>query len=225
MKIEWGWLGATWTTTMSWSALRAGRSTPSSVLGKRLRSMPITGVMPDPAVTMRNLPPSGGSTNSPAACSRWTRVPGSRLVDEVVADQAVGDGLDGDRDAAVAARAVGERVGAPLAYAVDVDADAEVLAGHVAGPVGTGADHDGRGVGGLGVHRLDASAQVGAGAQRREEVHEVGRQVGRGGGLGDADEVVAQSTAPGAAACGRLESRGHGIQSPRCGRDLPALRT
>ena len=140
---------------------------------------------------------------------------GSRLVDEVVADEAVGDGLDGDRDAAVAARAVGERVGAPLAYAVDVDADAEVLAGHVAGPVGAGADHDGRGVGGLGVDRLDASAQVGAGAQRREEVHEVGRQVGRGGGLGDADEVVAQSTAPGAAACGRLESRGHDIQSPR----------
>jgi hypothetical protein len=57
-------------------------------------------------------------------------------VDEVVAHQAVGDGLDGDGDAAVAARAVGERVGPPLAYAVDVDADAEVLAGDVAGPVG-----------------------------------------------------------------------------------------
>ena len=40
-----------------------------------------------------------GSTNSPAACSRWTSVPGRRLVDEVVADQAVGHGLDGDRDA------------------------------------------------------------------------------------------------------------------------------
>ena len=76
MKIEWGWLGATCTTTMSCSALRAGRSTPSSVLGKRLRSIPMTGVMPEPAVTMRNLPPSGGSTNSPAACSRWTSVPG-----------------------------------------------------------------------------------------------------------------------------------------------------
>ena len=51
----------------------------------------------------------------------------------------------------------------------------------------------------------------------REEVHEVGRQVGRGGRLGDADEVVAQSTALGRCRGGRLESRGHGIQSPRCG--------
>ena len=76
MKIESGWLGATCTTTMSYAALRAGRRTPSSVDGNRLRSMPITGVMPEPAVTKRNLPPSGGSTNSPAACSRWTSVPG-----------------------------------------------------------------------------------------------------------------------------------------------------
>ena len=76
MKIESGWLGATWTTTMSWSALRGRRSTPSSVLGNRLRSIPMTGVMPEPAVTMRNLPPAGGRTNSPAACSRWTSVPG-----------------------------------------------------------------------------------------------------------------------------------------------------
>ena len=36
----------------------------------------MTGVMPEPAVTIRNLPPAGGSTNSPAACSRCTRVPG-----------------------------------------------------------------------------------------------------------------------------------------------------
>ena len=217
MKIESGWLGATWTTTMSWTALRARRSTPSSVLGKRLRSIPMTGVMPEPAVTMRNLPPAGGRTNSPAACSRWTSVPGRAAVDEVVADQAVGDGLDGDRDAAVAARAVGERVRAPLAYAVDVDADAEVLAGHVAGPVGAGADHDGRGVGGLGVHGLDAAAEVGARAERGEEVHEVGREVRRGGGLGDADQLVAQSPAPAGAARGRLESRGHRYNSARIG--------
>ena len=61
---------------MSNASLRGSRTTPESVTGKRLRSIPITGVMPEPAVTNRSLPPSGGSTNSPAACSRWTRVPG-----------------------------------------------------------------------------------------------------------------------------------------------------
>ncbi len=76
MKIECGSLGATCTTVMSKSALRARRTAPESATGNRLRSIPMTGVMPDPAVTNRNLPPSGGSTNSPAACSRWTRVPG-----------------------------------------------------------------------------------------------------------------------------------------------------
>ena len=61
-------------------------------------------------------------------------MPGAGVADEVVADLAVRDRLDGDRDAAVGARAVGQRVGAPQADAVDVDADADVLAGHVAAP-------------------------------------------------------------------------------------------
>ena len=65
---------------MSYGALRARRTTPLSVEGKRLRSIPITGVMPEPAVTnsSRTFSPRGavGSTNSPAACSRWTSVPG-----------------------------------------------------------------------------------------------------------------------------------------------------
>ena len=61
---------------MSYAALRGSRSTPSSVTGKRLRSIPMTGVMPDPAVTKSSLPPLVGNTNSPAACSRWIRVPG-----------------------------------------------------------------------------------------------------------------------------------------------------
>ena len=78
---------------------------------------------------------AAASTNSPAACSSWTIWPAPGAVHEVVADHAVGDRLDGDADAAVGARAVGQGVGAPLADAVDVDADPDVLAGHVAGPV------------------------------------------------------------------------------------------
>ncbi len=65
---------------MSYDDERAGRSTPLSVDGNRLRSIPITGVMPQPAVTNRSLvrlaDEGGGSTNSPAACSRWISVPG-----------------------------------------------------------------------------------------------------------------------------------------------------
>ena len=49
--MESGSLGATCTTVMSYGALRAGGRTPLSVDGKRLRSIPITGVMPEPAVT------------------------------------------------------------------------------------------------------------------------------------------------------------------------------
>ena len=60
MKIECGSLGATCTTVMSKASLRGSRTTPESATGNRLRSIPMTGVMPDPAVTKRNLPPSGG---------------------------------------------------------------------------------------------------------------------------------------------------------------------
>ncbi len=142
--------------------------------GNRLRSIPITGVMPEPAVTKSSLPGRSASTNSPVACSRWTRVPGRKLVHEVVADQPVGDGLDGDRDQPVGARAVGEGVGAPLADAVDVDADPDVLAGHVAGPVVARADQEGGGVLGLrarprrsgrGGRRRGAAARRGRGSR------------------------------------------------------------
>ena len=122
---------------------------------------------------------------------------GLAVVHEVVADQAVGDGLDGDRDQPVGARAVGQGVGAPLADAVDVDADAEVLAGHVAGPVGAGLDQQRRGVGGLGVDRDDPAAQLGALAQRREEVEEVGRDEGAAGGLGHAAQLGSAGRATG----------------------------
>ena len=130
-------------------------------------------------------------------------MPGRGVADEVVADLAVRHRLDGDRDAAVGARAVGQRVGAPLADAVDVDADADVLAGHVAGPVGAGADHHGGGVGGLGVDRHDPAAQVGAGAQRVEEVEVVGGQQRGGRALGELQAAGAQQ----GAAAGRVGTR------------------
>ena len=142
---------------------------------------------------------------------------GAGLVDEVVAHRAVGHGLDGDGDAAVTARAVGEGVGAPLADTVDVDPDAEVLARHVAGPVGARPDHDRGGVGGLGMDLLDAATQVGAGAQGGEEVEVVGRQERRRGGLGGAHGAVAQA----AATHGRLQGRGHHHQCPANGAQVP----
>ena len=152
--------------------------------------MPMTGVMPEPAVTKSSLSWSLWQHELAGGLLEVDERAGAGLVDEVVADQAVGHGLDRDRDPAVGAGAVGQRVGAPLADAVDVDADAEVLAGHVAGPVGAGTDDDGGGVGGLGVDLLDPAAQVGAGAQRGEEVEVVGGQQRRGRGLGQADGAV-----------------------------------
>ena len=75
-----------------------------------------------------------------------------------------------------ARRAGGQRVGAPQADAVDVDADPDVLARARGRPSPRpGRMHDRGGVAGLGVDRHDAAAQVGAGAQRVEEVEVVGR--------------------------------------------------
>ena len=69
--------------------------------------------------------------------------------------------------------------------------------GHVAGPVGAGLDQQGRGVGGLGVDRDDAAAELGALAQRGEEVEEVGGHEGAAGGLGHAAQLGAQERARG----------------------------
>src|SRR3712207_7577491 len=52
-----------------------------------------------------------------------------------------------------------QRVGPPHADAVDVDADAHPLAGHVALPVGARADDQRGGVPGLLLHGDDAAAQ------------------------------------------------------------------
>ena len=106
-------------------------------------------------------------------------------VHEVVADLPVRDGLHGDGEAAVGpAEHRGDRVGAPLADAVDVDADADVLPGGVRQPVAAGADDDARRVPGLAVHGLDPAAQGGAGAERVEQVEVVDGQQRGGHQLG-----------------------------------------
>ena len=100
--------------------------------------MPMTGVIPEPAVTSSSFcrrPATGGaSTKSPSAWASWTSWPARASRTRVLRDGAVGDRLDGDRDVAVAARAVGQRVGAPQSHAVDVDADPDVLPGDVGRP-------------------------------------------------------------------------------------------
>ena len=157
-----------------------------------LRSIPMTGVMPLPAVRKSTLAGAGlGRVKSPVAWSSMTRVPGAGLAHQVVGDLAVGDrlGRDGDaprRDAGRggAVGAVGQAVGAPVAHAVDVDADPDVLAGHVAQPAATGPDDDRHGIRGLAAHLDDAAAQVGAGAQRVDQVEVVARHERGGQGLG-----------------------------------------
>ena len=72
-----------------------------------------------------------------------------------------------------------------MPHAVDVDADADVLAGEVAGPVAPGADDDGRRISGLGADLDDAAAQIGASAQRVEEVKVVVGDQRRGQRFGD----------------------------------------
>src|SRR6202022_3857655 len=90
---------------------------------------------------------------------------------EVVGHLAVGDGLDGDRDAAVGPVGVGgQRVGAPLTHAVDIDTDADVLAGRMGAPAAARLDHQAHCVAGFGVNRHDPAAQLGAGAQRVDDV-------------------------------------------------------
>ncbi len=158
-----------------------------------LRSMPMTGVMPLPAVRKSTFAGAGlGRVKSPVAWSSMTRVPGAVARTRWLRDLAVGDRLGGDRDAprrdagrGRAVGAVGEAVGAPVAHAVDVDADADVLPGHVAEPAAARADDDRHGIRGLGAHLDDAAAQVGAGAQRVDQVEVVARHERGGQRLGD----------------------------------------
>ena len=85
---------------------------------------------------------------------------------------------------------VGEGVGAPLADAVDVDADPDVLAGDVPAPALAGADRRRHGVVAFRGDRDDAAAQVGARAQRVEEIEIVGRHERAGQGAGESAQSV-----------------------------------
>ena len=158
----------------------------------------MTGVMPEPAVTKSSFVPARRQHELAGRLLQVHEGARRRAPDQVGAHLAVRDRLDGDRDVAVGAGAVGQGVGPPLAYAVDVDADPDVLARDVAGPVGSGADHDGGGVGRLGLDLDDAPAQVGAAAQRVEEVEVVRGQQRRRGALGQPGRLAQQR--PGATA-------------------------
>ena len=118
---------------------------------------------------------------------------GLDLVDEMVAHEAAGDRFDRDRDAAVGAvDERGQRVGAPVADPVDLDADADVLAWGVASPASTRVDDEGRRVGSLKANALDATGEIRAGAERADEVEGAWRQQGLGQSVGDSPRSVTQ---------------------------------
>ena len=86
---------------------------------------------------------------------------GLELAVDVGRDLALLDELRRDREEAIGAAGVGgDRVGAPVADAVDVETDAQVLAGLVAGPGVAGADQDRRRAAVLRDQLLDAAAQL-----------------------------------------------------------------
>ena len=129
--------GAECTTTTSSSSCRA------------LRSMPMTGVMPLPAVTNSTFAGRGGRQGEVAGRLvqvheharrralriRWLLTAPSRTALTVTDEPAPGG--------------AGHRVRAPQPYAVDVDADPHVLAGLVRPPAATGPQHQGDAVAGL----------------------------------------------------------------------------
>ena len=80
----------------------------------------------------------------------------------------------------------GQRVRAPVADAVDVDADPHVLARAVAGPAVAGLDQDRRRLGGLVLDSLDPPAQLARGPQRVDQLQIV---VGSSGELSDASAL------------------------------------
>ncbi len=103
-------------------------------------------------------------------------VPGPRAVHQVGRDDAAVDALRGDADQAVGTAGVGgQRVGAPVVDALDDDADPQVLAGPVAGPLVAGADQDRDRVRRLPLDPLDPPAQL---LRRPERVDQLDVVVG-----------------------------------------------
>ncbi|MDR6174573.1 hypothetical protein QE366_001832 [Nocardioides zeae] len=214
MKIESGRLGATWTTVMSRWGAAGGPHDAAVGHGEQVAQHPDDGGDAGAGGHEEQLG-GGGAVGDLGGqhelAGRLLEVDeGADLhaVHEVVGDDAVGHGLHRDRDVAVGARAVGERVGAPLADAVDVDADPHVLARHVPGPVAAGADDDGGGVGRLGRDGDDPAPQLGARTERVEEVQVVGRH--ERGDRRVRDPLEARTERRGACApTGRRRQQGH----------------
>ncbi len=115
------------------------------------------------------------------------------FADQVVAYEAVGHRLHGDRDEAVGAvDRRSERVRTPLPHAVDVNADPYVLTGPVGLPVPPRPDHQGGGVCGFVLDRDNATPQAHVGGKRAEYVEVVLREQRCRGDLSDPDGSLAQ---------------------------------
>ena len=179
-----------WTTSRS--ASRRSRS----------RSMLMIGVMPLPALmNSSRVGQRVGQHEVPSTPPRRTIVPGCAWRDEVRRDHALVDELGRDAMQPVGAPGVrGQRVGAPVADAVDHDADAQVLAGLVAGPLPAGLDQDGHRVVGLALHALDAPAELARGPQRVDQLEVVVGQQRREEGAHRAQRTPLQRRDPGSGA-------------------------
>ena len=161
-----------------------------------VRSMDITGVMPLPPVQNRILAGGGsGSTNSPWGSARRTMVPGSRprtrCSDRNPSGIALTVIVSWPRRPSRAAIGGGgaDGIGAPVPLAVEVHADADVLAGLVAEvPTPAGLDDQGGGVAGLGDDLDDLPPQLAGRPQRIHHVQVVVRQQGSGHAGDDAPD-------------------------------------
>ena len=122
----------------------SARSVPVCPSAKRVRRIPISGVMPLPAPIRRIESGRGsGRWKSPSACERPSTMPGAGVVGEEVRDQPLGVALDRDLQLAAGALGGGGRVAAGVADAVDLDRDLDELAGAEALPDAVGAQGQG----------------------------------------------------------------------------------
>ncbi len=100
--------------------------------------MLMIGVIPLPALMNSSFAggKGSGSTNVPSTPPSLTIVPGRTPAEQERRDLAAVDELGGDRDAAVGALGVGgQRVGAPVVHAVDLDPQPQVLPGPCAAAI------------------------------------------------------------------------------------------
>ena len=128
--------------------------------GSSERSIAITGVMPLPAVRNSSFGGVGvGSVNSPSTSPRVTIEPAACGLLRNLETTPLSVRLTVIVDLSVRARGVAaQRVGAPLALALDVETDPHVLAWLVAHPSESWGDEDRDGVVGFAMYALDAAA-------------------------------------------------------------------